>query len=68
MYDISYCALEKSAEWQCPKADSCKRNQERKTIPEGAPYSVANLYNICAESECSLYIPYHTEIEVVSKC
>lgn len=57
MFDIAYCEIERCSNWTCEKADSCKRNLERKDIPENFPYSIAQLFNICKDKNYHLYIP-----------
>lgn len=64
MFDISYCDIENCKNWTCEKADSCKRNLQRKDIPEGEPYSIASLFNICKEKSYHMYIPYDTEVKI----
>ena len=63
MFDITYCEIEKCNNWTCDKADSCKRNLERKSIPENCKYSMAHLFNICKEKNYHLYIPCDTEVK-----
>ena len=63
MYDISYCNIEECKNWTCEKADSCKRNLERKNIPDGVDYLTMKVFNVCKEKDYHLYIPYKTEVQ-----
>ena len=63
MYDIAYCEIEKCKDWTCEKMDSCKRNLERKDIPDGQPHHLMNVFNVCKDKNYHLYIPYKTEVK-----
>ena len=61
MFDITYCNIESCKNWTCEKADSCKRNLERKDIPENCQYSIAQLFNICKNKDYHMYISHNKE-------
>lgn len=62
MYDLAYCKIEECTDWTCEKAETCKRNKGREEIPQGTPYHLMNVFYVCKDTNCSLYVQYNKEV------